>query len=40
MKQILIPIIAGILIGCLVGGAILYYEFGSVEESFINYLPE
>lgn len=39
MKKILIPLIAGAIIGGLCGLLILFYEFGSVEETFINYKP-
>ncbi len=39
MKKILLPAIAGLVIGCLLGIALVWLEFRGVDESFINYLP-
>lgn len=39
MKKVLIPLIAGAIIGGLCGLILLMYEFSGVEEIFINYKP-
>ena len=39
MKKILVPLIAGTLIGCVVGVALIWSEFGGLSEVFINYKP-
>lgn len=39
MKQILKPALIAIAIGTLIGLAVLWFEFGGVEENFLNYRP-
>ena len=39
MKSILIPIVAAIVLGCLVAIGLIWMEFAGVEENFLNYTP-
>jgi len=40
MKKILIPILAGLVLGGLVAFGLWYLEFGGVRESFDPFKPE
>lgn len=39
MKKIIFPVLAALIIGGLIAFGLFWAEFGSVEETFINYLP-
>lgn len=40
MKKIMIPLIAALIVGGLIAFGLWWLEFGSAEETFINYLPK